>query len=71
MNKAWVTLYICASTRTVLLDTVPKQDLSLFIWSFRRAIARRGFPNQIISHNDKNFVAEETQRFISKPKLEW
>jgi len=55
--KAWVTLYTCASTRTILLDLVPKIDAECFIRSLSRMIAFRGCPNKIISDNGKDFAA--------------
>ncbi|XP_057305440.1 uncharacterized protein LOC130642371 [Hydractinia symbiolongicarpus] len=40
MNKAWVTLCTCASSRDLVLDVVPRPDSSSFISSFRRFISR-------------------------------
>ena len=63
MYKAWVTLYMCASTRAFLLDLVPQPNSTysrVFVNSFRRMIARRGCPNNIISDNGKTL-------FLMKP----
>ena len=38
MYKAWVTLYMCASTRAFLLDLVPQPNSASFINSFCRMI---------------------------------
>ena len=42
MYKVWLTLYTCASTKTMLLDLVPRPNSTSFINSFHRMIARRG-----------------------------
>ena len=69
--KAWVTLYTCASTRAILLDLVPRPNSTSFINSFRRMIARRGCPNNMISDNGKNFISDETQSFASNLGINW
>ena len=71
MYKAWVTLYTCASTRAILLDLVPRPNSTSFINSFRRMIARRGCPNNIISDNGKNFISVETQSFATNLGIKW
>ena len=58
--KAWVTLYTCAASRAVILDLTPHMDAHSFIRSFRRFLARRGCPSNVISDNGKNFVSEQT-----------
>ena len=64
MYKAWVTLYMCASTRAFLLDLVPQPNPTSFINSFRRMIARRGCPNNIISDNGKPLFLMKPSRFL-------
>ena len=71
MYKAWVTLYTCASTRAILLGLVPRPNSTSFINSFRRMIARRGCPNNIISDNGKNFISDETQSFATNLGINW
>ena len=71
MYKAWITLYTCASTRAILLDLAPRPNPTSFINSFRRIIARRGFPNNIISDNGKNFISDETQSFATNLGINW
>ena len=70
-NKAWVTLYTCVSSRTILLDLVPSMDSRTFIKSFKIFICRRGYPSNAISGNGKNFVSEETQSYVSNLGVEW
>ena len=71
LYKAWVTLYTCAASRAILLDLVPRPDSESFIRSFRRFVARRGCPDNMISDNGKNFISRDTQEFISKLQIEW
>lgn len=69
--KAWVALYTCASSRAILLDLVPDIGSTSFIRSFRRMIARRGCPNNVISDNGSNFISTETQTFITSLGVDW
>ena len=69
--KAWVTIYKCSSTRVILFDLVPRPDSTSFINSFCRMIARRGYPNNIISDNGKNFISGETQFFATNLGINW
>ena len=71
MYKAWVTLYTCASTRAILLDLVLRPNSTSFINSFRRMIARRGYPNNIISDNGRNFISDESQSFATNQGINW
>ena len=60
MFKCYVTLYACASTRGIILDLVPDTSAKQFIYSFRRFIARRGCPNEMLSDNGTAFSARDT-----------
>ena len=71
MYKAWVTIYTCASTRAILLDLVSRPNSTSFINSFRRMIARRGCPNNIIGDNEKNCISDETQSFATNLGINW
>ena len=66
--KAGVTLYTCASTRTILLDLVPRLNSTSLINSFCGMIARRGCPN---NDNVKNFIFDETQSFATNLGINW
>ena len=54
-EKAWICLYTCCATRAVHLDILTDLSTDSFIRSFRRFVARRGFPNRVISDNGKTF----------------
>ena len=71
LYKAWVALYTCASSRAILLDLVPDIGSTSFIRSFRRMIARRGCPNNVISDNGSNFISTETQTFVTSLGVDW
>ena len=71
MHKAWVGLYTCAASRSVVLDLMRDPSARSFIESFRRFVARRGCPDNVISDNGSNFTATETQEFISKLNVSW
>lgn len=71
LYKAWVALYTCASSRAILLDLVPDIGSTSFIRSFRRMIARRGCPSNVISDNGSNFISAETQTFVTSLGVDW
>ena len=71
LEKAYVVLYTCASTRAVHLDLVPDLSSSMFLNSFRRFTSRRGYPQLIISDNAKCFIGSETRNFILNHDIEW
>ena len=59
-DKSYVVLYTCAATRAIILDVVHNVAADTFKNSFRRFIARRGCPSNVISENGSSFAAEET-----------
>ena len=67
LHKVYVTLFTCASSRSVILDVVPRSDASSFIRSIKRFIRRRACPKYIISDGGKNFVSVE---FVSRLGIE-
>ena len=71
MHKCYVLLYTCASTRGLVLDLVADTSAKEFIDSFRRFIARRGCPGEMLSDNGSAFIAEETQTFVGERNVKW
>ena len=65
MHKAWVTLYACASTWCQIFDLMPSLPANSLKNILKRFISCRGYPDNVISDNDSNFVAIETQNFAS------
>ena len=57
MRKTYISVYTCAVSRAVHVDTVPDLSAEAFIRNFRRFAARRGLPREVISDNGKTFKA--------------
>ena len=55
VEKAYVCLLTCASTRTLHLELVPNLSVATFLQAFRRFVARRTLPSKILSDNAKTF----------------
>ena len=71
MNKAWIFLFTCASTRCVYLELVPDCATPACIRALRRFFAQRGVPSKIISDNGSQFTADETQTYVSSKGIKW
>lgn len=56
LTKAYVSLFICFSTRAIHLELVSDLTSVTFLAALRRFISRRGKPTQIHSDNGTNFV---------------
>ena len=57
MCKTYVSVYTCAVSRAVHVDTVPDLTAEAFIRNFRRFAARRGLPRELNTDNWKTFVS--------------
>ena len=57
MRKNYVSVYTCAVSRAVHLDTVPDLRAEAFIRNFRLFAARRRLPRELNSDNGKTFVS--------------
>jgi len=55
-KKAWISLFICFSTKAVHLEVVEDLTSQSFIATLRRFMARRGKPKELWSDNGTNFV---------------
>ncbi|XP_068692435.1 uncharacterized protein [Montipora foliosa] len=71
MDKAYVVLYTCASSRAVYLDAVPRFRTEAFVRSFKRFIARRCVPNLVVSNNGSTFKSEEMEKLLADHRIEW
>ncbi|VVC31119.1 Ribonuclease H-like domain [Cinara cedri] len=67
-KKAWLSVFLCLSTRTVHLDVVEDMTSSAFLACLRRFMARRGHFSVIYSDNGTNFMGaqRELNAFIVK-----
>ena len=66
MEKAYVCLLTCASTRALHLELVPNLSVATFLQAFRPFVARRGLPSRILSDNAKMFKggAREIKKIV-------
>lgn len=82
LEKAYVCLFTCASTRALHLELVPNLSVNTFLQSFRRFTARRGLPSKLLSDNAKTFKAAakevkaivrstEIQRYLANRGIMW
>ncbi|EPB79997.1 integrase core domain protein [Ancylostoma ceylanicum] len=55
--KVWICLFTCTATRAVHLEVVYNNSTQEFVLAFRRFIARRGTPDQILSDNATTFCS--------------
>ena len=57
--KRWCCLFTCLTTRAVHIEVAQSLDTESYLAAVTRFIARRGYPNTIISDNGKTFSATE------------
>ena len=57
-NKAYICLFVCATTRAVHLEVVDNLTAASFIMCLRRLAAAKGMPTLILSDNHKTFVTQ-------------
>nr|XP_047129618.1 uncharacterized protein LOC124809535 [Hydra vulgaris] len=71
LNKAWIFLFTCCSSRSILLDLIADCSSRSCIMGIRRFIGRRGVPETIYSDNGSQFVSTETQYFAANHSIKW
>ena len=71
VNKAYIALFTCASTRAVSLEVVHDGEATTFTNAFSRFVARRGCPNVVVSDNGPTFDSTETKTFLANHFIEW
>ena len=71
MYKCYIVIYICASTRGVVLDLVPDASTETFVNSLSKLISGEGCPQKILSDNCSPFIADITQKFVTSKNVEW
>lgn len=67
MTKRYVSLFTCATTRAVHLEIANDLSSEAFLQAFERFVARRGYPNTLISDNATNFV--KSAKYLSENEL--
>ena len=81
-GKSYLVLYGCSLTRAVHLEVLKSLELSEFLGSLKRFIARRGRPKIIYSDNGNTFKAaskwlkkvqsdEQMNNFLSERSVQW
>ena len=55
--KLWLILFVCGTTRAILLEVVTSLAFEEFALAFRRFVARRSYPDRIMSDNAATFKA--------------
>lgn len=56
LEKGYVCLFVCFSTRAIHLEAVSELSTAAFLACFNRFVARRGLPSKVYSDNGTNFV---------------
>ena len=67
--KAYICLFVCATTRAVHLEVVEDLTTSTFIMCLRRLAATKGMPMLILSDNHRTFIAGETTSTERVPRV--
>jgi hypothetical protein len=67
-TSTWVLLLTCLSCRAVHLEAVSSMTAEDFLLAFRRFVARRGLPSEVISDNGSNFLLAR-QALQAHPEL--
>ena len=58
-TKLYISLFVCATTRTVHLEVVNNLSTPSFLLCLRRLAAAKGIPPLILSDNHKTFISGE------------
>ncbi|XP_008182965.1 uncharacterized protein LOC103309405 [Acyrthosiphon pisum] len=79
-TKAWISLFVCFSTRAIHLEVVENLSSGAFVAALRRFMAQRGRCVKIYSDNGTNFVGAQKELnipihqsipVIAKEGVEW
>ena len=71
MNKCYIALFTCVSSRAIHLELVPNLTAESFIRAFKRSIGRHGFPSIVISDNGKTFRNSKVKSFATSKNVSW
>ena len=71
MNKSYILLFTCATTRCVHLELIPDMSTPTLILALRRFLARKGFRETFISNNFKSFKLVILKKFLQSNKIDW
>ena len=68
-TKAYICLFVCATTRAVHLEVVENLTTSSFMMCLRRLAATKGMPTLILLDNHRTFIAGETTSTERDPRV--
>ena len=71
MNKVYIALFTCATSRAVHLELVPSMTAETFIKALTRFKGRRGTPTLIVSDNGKTFKDSRVQAYCQRDGTTW
>ena len=82
LQKAYICIFTCSSSRAIHLETVPNLSTAAFIRCLKKYIARRVLPNVITSDNAKTFKnankeigkllkSAEVQEYVAQKNIVW
>lgn len=73
VEKRWVALYTCLTTRAVHLEIAASLSADSMILTLRRMIARRGTPKVLYSDNGTNFIGadKELKKAAEERLISW
>ena len=70
LNKAYICLFTCATTRAVHLELTPNLEADAFLRCLKRFFSRRGTPNLLIDDNAQTFKSKVVKNFLLKNMIE-
>ena len=70
MHKAYIVIFTCATSKSIILDSIEDNSSKSFTNSIKKFIARRGCPKKVISVNVKTvFKSQDSQLFYGQSFL--
>ena len=71
MYKAYIVIFTCSSSRSVILDLVEDNSSKTFMNSINKFIAKRCCSKKIISDDGTAFKSQDSQLFYSERRITW
>ncbi len=71
MNKAYIVINTCTSSRMVHLELTPDLTTAAYVRAHERFIARRGYPTLMISDNGRTFKGKDLKKFNARLGIKW
>ena len=71
MNKSYILLFKCATTRCVHLELTPDMSTPTLILALQRFLARKWFPETFIRDDFKSFESAILKKFLRNNKINW